>query len=106
MASPSRMTTRWTPRTSRALALTSRRPAAPTSAIAASLPGQVTSSAAERPGSVRVPAARNAPRQTAAISSREPVVSRFGRPRMGRRRASSRPVWRARVSPPSITRTR
>ena len=100
------MTTRCTPRTSRAFAEMPSRPAAPTSAIAVSLPGQVTSSAAERPGSVRLPCARNAPRQIAASSSREPVVSLFGRPRIGRRRASSSPVWRARVSPPSSTRTR
>ena len=33
--------------------------------MAASLPGQVTSRAAERPGSVRLPLARKAPRQTA-----------------------------------------
>ncbi len=92
IASPSRMTTRCTPRTSRAFAEIPSRPAAPTSAIADSLPGQVTSRAAERPGSVSEPCARNAPRQTAASSSREPVVSRLGRPRTGRRRASSRPV--------------
>ncbi len=58
--------------------------AAPTSAIAASLPGQMTSSAAERPGSVSAPAARNAPRQMAASSSRaaggEPVRQPADRP--------------------------
>ena len=106
MASPSRMTTRCTPRTSRAFAETLSRPAAPTRAMAASFPGQVTSSAAERPGSVRLPAAKKAPRQTADNSSMLPVVRRLGRPRIGRRRASSSPVWRARVSPPSRTLTR
>ena len=55
MASPSRMTTRSTPRTSRALALTSRRRAAPTRASAASEPGHVTSIDMERPGSVKDP---------------------------------------------------
>ena len=77
----------------------------PTSAIAASGAGQVISSAADRPGSLSVPAARNAPRQIAARSERDPVVSLLGRPRTGRRRWSSRPVWRASVSPPSMTRT-
>ena len=57
-----------------------RRCAAPTSAMAASGAGQVISSAAERPGSLSVPAARNAPRQIAARSPREPVVSLFGQP--------------------------
>jgi hypothetical protein len=65
MASPSRITTRSTPRTSRALALMPRRRAAPTRASAASEPGQVTSSDIERPGSVSEPWARKAPRHTA-----------------------------------------
>ena len=64
-----------------------------------------SSSAAERPGSLREPLARNAPRQIALRSGREPVVSLLGRPRTGRRRWSSRPVWRASVSPASMTRT-
>ena len=50
IASPSRITTRCTPRTSRAFAAIPSRPAAPTRAIADSFPGQVISSAAERPG--------------------------------------------------------
>ena len=57
--------------------------AAPTSAMAASGAGQVISSAADRPGSLSVPAARNAPRQIAARSAREPVVSLFGQPAHG-----------------------
>src|SRR5699024_4572249 len=63
MSSPSRMTTRSTPRTSRAFALSPSRRAAPTSARPASGPGQVTSRAEERPGSVSEPWARTAPRQ-------------------------------------------
>ncbi len=61
IASPSRTTTRSAPRTSRHFAVTPSRRAAPTSAIAASGPGQVTSSAELRPGSVSEPWARNAP---------------------------------------------
>ena len=72
MASPSRITTRSTPRTSRALAGMPSRRAAPTSASAASGPGQVTSSADERPGSVSEPWARNAPRQAASASQAAP----------------------------------
>ena len=39
-------------------------------------------------------------------SSSEPVVTLFGRPRTGRRRASMSPVCRASVSPSAMTRTR
>ena len=55
MASPSRTTTRSMFRTSRAFALIPSRRAAPTKASAASGPGQLTSRAMERPGSVREP---------------------------------------------------
>ena len=55
IASPSRITTRSTPRTSRALATIPKRRAAPTKASAASGPGQVISSEDERPGSVSEP---------------------------------------------------
>ena len=72
MASPSRTTTLSAPRTSRALAAMSKRRAAPTSASAASLPGQVTSKEEERPGSVNEPRARKAPRQAAAEALRPP----------------------------------
>ena len=75
MASPSRMTTRSTPRTSRALAEMPIRRAAPTSARAASGPGQVTSRADERPGSVSEPWARKAPRQAASASHTEPLTT-------------------------------
>ena len=59
-------TTRSTPRTSRALAVMPIRRAAPTRASADSGPGQVISSALDRPGSVSEPCARNAPRQAAS----------------------------------------
>ena len=72
MASPSRTTTRSAPRTSRALAEMSKRRAAPTRASAASEPGQVTSKEEDRPGSVRDPRARKAPRQAAAAALRPP----------------------------------
>ena len=78
MASPSRMTTRSTPRTSRGLATMPRRRAAPDRASAASGPGQVTSSADERPGSVSEPWARNAPRQAASESQSEPLTMAVG----------------------------
>ena len=55
MASPSRITTRSTPRTSRAFAEMPRRRATPTIARAASGPGQVISSEDDRPGSVSDP---------------------------------------------------
>ena len=72
IASPSRITTRSTPRTSRALAWMPSRRATPTRASAASGPGQVTSSAEDRPGSVSEPWARNAPRQAATASQPPP----------------------------------
>ena len=62
------MTTRSTDLTSRAFAVMPRRRAAPTSASAASGPGQVISNAEERPGSVSEPCARNAPRHAASAS--------------------------------------
>ena len=92
IASPSRMTTRSTPRTSRALACMPSRRAAPTRASAASGPGQVISRAEERPGSVKDPCARNAPRQADSASQTEPLTTRGGRPRTGRPRASISPV--------------
>ncbi|GAA3469106.1 hypothetical protein GCM10018965_036590 [Nonomuraea roseola] len=75
MASPSRTTTLSTPRTSRALAWILSRRADPTSASAASGPGQVTSSDIERPGSVSEPWARNAPRQAASASQEAPATT-------------------------------
>ena len=84
IASPSLITTRSTPRTSRALAPIFSRRAAPTRASAASLPGQVTSSAIDRPGSVSEPWARNAPRQAASQSQAVPDTIWRGRPRTGR----------------------
>ncbi len=92
MASPSRTTTRSAPRTSRAFALTPSRRAAPTSASAASGPGQLTSSADDRPGSVNEPWAKNAPRQAASASATVPPTTCAGKPRTGRPRRSSRPV--------------
>ena len=84
IASPSLITTRSTPRTSRALACTLIRRAAPTSASAASEPGQVISSAIDRPGSVSDPWARKAPRQAASQSQVAPDTTCRGRPRTGR----------------------
>ena len=55
IASPSLITTRSTPRTSRAFAVIPSRRAEPTKASAASGPGQVISSADDRPGSVNEP---------------------------------------------------
>src|SRR5262249_16213879 len=81
MASPSRITTRSTPRTSRALAPMPSRRATPTRASAASEPGQVTSSEDERPGSVREPCARNAPRQAATASQAAPATTPPGNAR-------------------------
>ena len=66
-------------------AMPSRR-AAPTSASAASGPGQVISSADERPGSVSEPCARNAPRQAASASHTPPETTCGGSPRTGRPR--------------------
>ena len=84
MASPSRTTTRGTPRTSRALAGMPRRCAAPTSAIAASGAGQVISRAADRPGSLSVPRReeRTAPdrREVGAGPGRELVGEPANRP--------------------------
>ncbi len=105
IASPSRITTRSTPRTSRAFAAMPSRRAAPTSASAASEPGQVISSAIERPGSVSEPWARNAPRQAAVATSSPPLTMPDGSPRTGRPRLSTRPVWRASDSPSRISRT-
>ena len=84
--------TETTPRTSRAFAEMPIRRAAPTRASAASGPGQVTSSADERPGSVSDPWARNAPRQAATASQPEPDTTCGGSPRTGRPRLSSSPV--------------
>ena len=105
IVSPSRTTTRSTPRTSRAFAITSRRRAAPTNASAASGPGQVNSIADERPGSVNDPCAKNAPRITASASCSEPFTTAGGKPRTGLPRKSSSPVCRASASPPESTRT-
>ncbi|CAG7210998.1 hypothetical protein PICSAR252_04451 [Mycobacterium avium subsp. paratuberculosis] len=105
IASPSRTTTRSAPRTSRALALTPSRRAAPTNASAASGPGQLTSSADERPGSVSDPCAKNAPRQAASASAMLPPTTWAGSPRTGRPRLSNRPVWRASASPSFATRS-
>ena len=62
------MTTRSTPRTSRAFATIPKRRAAPTRASAASGPGQVISSDDDRPGSVSEPCAMKAPRHAASAS--------------------------------------
>jgi hypothetical protein len=105
IASPSLITTRSTPRTSRAFAEIFSRRAHPTSARAASEPGQVTSSAIDRPGSVRDPCTRNAPRQAASQSHEPPATTCRGRPRTGRPKLSTSPAWRARLSPPFTTRT-
>src|ERR1700744_2139724 len=88
MASPSLMTTRSTPRTPRAFACTFIRRAAPTSASAASDPGQVISRAIDRPGSVSEPWARNAPRHADSQSHRAPDTTWRGRARAGRARAA------------------
>ncbi len=63
----------------------------PTRASAASGPGHVTSRADERPGSVRDPWARNAPRHAASASHTDAETTCGGRPRTGRPRPSSRP---------------
>lgn len=48
---------------------------------------------------------RKAPRQAASASQVAPETTCGGRPRMGRPRPSTRPVWRASWSPPATTRT-
>ena len=105
IASPSRTTTRSAPRTSRDLACTPSRRAAPTSASAASGPGQVTSIEDDRPGSVSEPCARKAPRHADSESHAPPETTCAGSPRTGLPRGSSNPVWRARLSPSLTTRT-
>ena len=105
IASPSLTTTRSTPRTSRFLAVMPMRRAAPTSASADSGPGQVISSALERPGSVSEPCAMNAPRQAETAQQTFAATTCGGRPRTGRPRTSSRPVCRASASPSLTTRT-
>ena len=105
IASPSRITTRSTPRTSRALATMPNRRAAPTRASAASGPGQVISNEDERPGSVSEPCAINAPRHAASASQIAAETTCGGKPRTGRPLASTKPVWRARASPSELTRT-
>ena len=101
MASPSRMTTRCTPRTSRALARCQPPGSADQRhrglvARADDLQSRGT------PGSVSVPL-----REERAAPDGGELLARPGRETVGqvrgsgRRRASSRPVWRARVSPPS-----
>ena len=92
IASPSRITTRSTPRTSRAFAVIPKRRAAPTRARAASGPGQVISSEEERPGSVSEPCAINAPRQAASASQIFAATTCGGRPRTGRPLLSIKPV--------------
>src|SRR5699024_1628650 len=94
------------PRASRAFARRPRRRAAPASARPASGPGQVTSRAEERPGSVSEPWARKAPRQAASASATDPLTMAEGRPRTGLPRLSTSPVWRARAPPSRVTRSR
>ena len=68
-------------------------------------PGQVTSSADERPGSVSEPCARNAPRH-AASASQDGAADDLRRQAAHRAAAVSiRPVWRASASPSWTTRT-
>ena len=105
MASPSRITTRSTPRTSLAFATIPIRRAAPTNANAASGPGQVISSEEERPGSVSEPCAINAPRHAASESQIAAETTCGGKPRTGRPLASTKPVCLASASPASMTRT-
>jgi hypothetical protein len=75
-------------------------------ASAASGPGQVISSDMDRPGSVRLPWARNAPRQAASQSHVVPETTCRGSPRTGRPWLSTRPDCLARLSPSVLTRTR
>ncbi len=103
--SPSRIATRSMSRTTRALAPIPSRRAEPTRASAASGPGQVTSRAIERPGSVSEPCARNAPRQADTAASRSPPTICTGSPRTGRPCWSISPVRRARSSPLEVIRT-
>ena len=105
MASPSRITTRSTLRTSRAFAAIPNLRAAPTSARAASGPGQVISSAEDLPGSVNEPCAKNAPRHAASASHIPAETTCGGNPRIGRAFASISPACRARASPSETTRT-
>ena len=79
--------------------------AAPTSASAASGPGQVISSAEERPGSVSEPCAKNAPRHAASASQIPAETTCGGKPRIGRLFASINPVCLASASPSEVTRT-
>ncbi len=81
------------------------RRAAPTSASAASEPGQVISREEDLPGSVSEPCARKAPRQAASASQVAPDTTAGGRPRMGRPRPSTSPVCRASSSPSLTTLT-
>ena len=105
IASPSRITTRSTPRTSRAFATIPNLRAAPTNAKAASGPGQVISSDEDLPGSVNEPCAIKAPRQAASESQIAAETTWGGSPRTGRPLESTKPVWRARASPSLMTRT-
>ena len=105
MASPSLITTRSTPRTSRAFATTSNLRAAPTKASAASGPGAVISSALDLPGSVKDPCAKNAPRQAASASQIPPPTTEGGNPLIGLPAESINPVCLAKTSPPCTTRT-
>ena len=105
MASPSRKTTRSIFLTSRAFAVIPNRRAAPTSARAASGPGQVISKAEDLPGSVSEPCARNAPRHAASASHIPAETTCGGKPRIGRLFPSTKPVCLARASPSVITRT-
>ena len=73
--------------------------ATPTKAIATSFPEAVISKAADLPGSVSDPWARNAPRQTACASPIEPATSVAGNPLAGRPLESTNPVCLARISP-------
>ena len=68
-------------------------------------PGQVISSAHERPGSVSEPCAMNAPRQAATEQQIVPLTMNDGSPWTGRPRTSSSPVCRASASPSLTTRT-
>ncbi len=84
MASPSLITTRSTPRTSRAFAAIVILRAAPTRASAASGPGQVISRADDLPGSVNEPCARNAPRHAASAQQIPAETTCGGKPLTGR----------------------
>jgi len=81
------------------------RRAAPIRASAVSGPGQCTSKAGERSGSVSEPRARNAARHTAAASHVLSATTGAGSPRTGRPRGSSNPVRRAKASPSVATCT-